>query len=251
VDTTLPALQVQVDPLTLWPPNHEMRPVHVAWQAIDLCDPHPDVTLVSITSSEPDDAPGSKDGATHGDIAGASPGEPGADIMLRAERDGDGPGRVYSLQYQARDGGGNTTPAVGVVTVPHDEGHGPDPLLLRLEPVPGSSGVQLYWPATPGAIAYDVLRGDVASMRPAAETISLGPVHMLACGTPQTSLAESAASPETGRAFFYLVQERMVDGAAGWGTESVPLPRLPASCDACCPASQAPAGAGGTGTKLR
>ena len=251
VDTTPPALELRVDPLTLWPPNHQMRPVHVTWQASDLCDPHPAVSLVSVTSSEPDDGPGSKDGATHGDIADASPGAPDSELMLRAERDGDGPGRIYTLEYQARDAGGNATTAVGVVTVPHDEGQGPDPLLLGLAPVPGSSGVRLYWPATQGATAYDVLRGDVASTRPAGETISLGAVQMLACGIPQTSLTADPAAPEIGRAFFYLVQEHTASGAAGWGTESVPVPRVPASCGECCLASQVPVGSGGTSTKQR
>src|SRR5207247_7074554 len=73
-DTMPPVLTALADPPSLWPPNHTLIPVHVSWQARDLCDPSPSVVLVSATSSEPDDAPGTGDGNTLGDIEGAQPG---------------------------------------------------------------------------------------------------------------------------------------------------------------------------------
>jgi len=119
-DTTPPTLTVLADPPSLWPPNHGLVPVTVAGQVGDLCDPNPLVALVSVTSSEPDDAPGMGDGNTTGDIAGADFGTPDAEVALRAERNGTGPGRVYQMTYRAVDAAGNSTPALAVVTVPHD-----------------------------------------------------------------------------------------------------------------------------------
>jgi hypothetical protein len=41
--------------------------------------------------------------------------------------------------------------------------------------------------------------------------------------------------PDLGKAFFYLVQELSRGRTSGFGTESAPLPREPASCEAGCP----------------
>jgi hypothetical protein len=117
-DTTPPVLAIQVDPALLWPPNHQMIPVLVGWLSRDVCDPDPGVTLVSVTSSEPDDAPGLGDGATTGDIAGADPGTADRDLSLRAERSVIGRGRIYRLTYRAADASGNATRAFAVVRVP-------------------------------------------------------------------------------------------------------------------------------------
>jgi hypothetical protein len=127
-DTLPPRLSVSTDPSTLWPANHEMVPVHVRWEAQDLCTPNPRVELISATSSEPNDAPGMWDGDTKDDILGADLGTADALVDLRAERAGTGRGRVYELTYKAADASGNTAPALAVVTVPHDQGQGPEPL---------------------------------------------------------------------------------------------------------------------------
>src|SRR5262249_26336980 len=134
IDTQPPTLTLHADPTTLWPPSHEMVPVHVSWAAPDLCDGTASVYLLSVTSSEPDDAAGNSDGATAGDIQDAAPGTPDADLTLRAERDGRGSGRVYTLTYMAADRSGNATPAIATITVPHDQGHGPEPLIMQLAP---------------------------------------------------------------------------------------------------------------------
>src|SRR4029077_9912498 len=121
-DTHAPVLSVLADPFVLWPPDHEMITVAVAWTLADTCDPSPVLTLVSVTSSEPDDAAGSGDGKTTGDSEGADAGTPDAALLLRAERDNGGTGRVYTLTYAATDASGNRAIALGVVTVPHDQG---------------------------------------------------------------------------------------------------------------------------------
>jgi hypothetical protein len=76
--------------------------------------------LQSVASSEPDDAPGGGDGATTGDVQGADVGTADVDVLLRAERDGRGPGRTYSARYRATDASGNVGTGVGTVAVPHD-----------------------------------------------------------------------------------------------------------------------------------
>jgi hypothetical protein len=42
--------------------------------------------------------------------------------MIRAERDGNGSGRIYELIYSVTDASGKSTPASAVDTMPHDEG---------------------------------------------------------------------------------------------------------------------------------
>jgi hypothetical protein len=125
-DTIPPALSVVANPPVLWPPNHALVPVDLSWQAHDICDANPSVTLVSITSSEPTSAAATVAGGGIGsDIADAQIGSPDSEVLLRADRLGTGPGRTYELTYIATDASGNATPARVVVTVPHDQSEGP------------------------------------------------------------------------------------------------------------------------------
>jgi hypothetical protein len=237
VDTTPPMLTVMADSPFLWPPNHDLVPVHLVEQVRDSCDPNPMVTLVSVTSSEPDDAPGMGDGNTTGDIAGVELGTADGEVDLRAERAGTGSGRVYQLSYQAVDASGNNTPAFAVVTVPHDRGSGPEPLLLRLEAGGTPGMVHIYWAGIPGALGYDVISGDLSQAKVENGKLSLGAVRVLARGTTETSLAEdsSGVMPATGTAIFYLIQSRTDRGGSGYGTESAPWPRVPEACEGGCP----------------
>ena len=235
VDTVPPALELATDPVSLWPPNHELRRVGVAATAHDVCDAHPVISLVSVTSSEPDDAGGNADGGTQGDIAGADGGTAVAEIALRAERSGAGAGRVYTLTYAATDASGNRAPAIAIVTVPHDLGNGPEPLLVRVESPDAAGRVRLYWPAFSGATGYDVLAGEIDQYRIVSRQISLGSTRILARGLTSTSVFDGPEMPAAGRGFFYLVQPRDPRGGLGFGTESVPYPRVPAACAGGCP----------------
>jgi hypothetical protein len=69
-------------------------------------------------SNEPDDAPGTADGATTGDITGWSAGTADVSGQLRAERSTSGHGRVYTLTYVARDVAGNQRTCTTTVSVP-------------------------------------------------------------------------------------------------------------------------------------
>jgi hypothetical protein len=106
-------------------------PVKAAWRGSDICDAVPSVVLTSVTSSEPDDVAGSRDGNTRGDIQDASIGAPDTSVVLRAERLSDGPGRVYTLTYSVTDVSGNTASALGIVSVPDDLETRPASELMR------------------------------------------------------------------------------------------------------------------------
>jgi hypothetical protein len=238
-DTQPPTLGVLAEPSVLWPPNHDLVAVETSFIAQDLCDSSAvRVELVSVTSSEPDDAAGPQDGATAQDIQQAAIGTADASMLLRAEREGKGPGRVYELIYRATDGAGNTATASGVVTVPHDQGQGPEPVLMRLEPLADGSGAQrIYWPAIHDATGYDVIRGTLSEVRRENGVTHLGAVAVLARNTTVTTVSEplTAPIPPVGEAFFYQIQERIADRATGWGSEPAPWPRQPDSCDGGCP----------------
>jgi hypothetical protein len=113
-ETNAPSLSVVMAPGTLWPPNHKRVAVDVLVTALDDTDPSPVVELVSVTSNEPDDAPGMGDGRTYGDIVVGD----WNSLLLRAERSLMGTGRVYAATYRATDACGNATVASANVLVP-------------------------------------------------------------------------------------------------------------------------------------
>jgi uncharacterized protein len=88
--------------------------VEATADADDDFDPTPAVTLVSVTSNEPDNAAGGGDGNTTNDIVILDQDS----FRLRAERDETGSGRVYTVTYRAADACDNTTTESATVTVP-------------------------------------------------------------------------------------------------------------------------------------
>jgi hypothetical protein len=116
VDTTPPGVAVALTPDALWPPDHRLIDVAANVTAGDLCGATR-ISLLSITSSEPDDAKGIGDGRTIGDIRDADPGQPDFQFRLRAERGGRRRGRVYTVIYRATDAAGNSTDAAATVEV--------------------------------------------------------------------------------------------------------------------------------------
>lgn len=120
VDTTAPIVTLRLDPPVLWPPNHKMRDIHAMLEIVEECDPEPLIELVSVTSNEPDNGLG--DGDTENDIQGVEIGTADMHFALRAERQGMGSNRIYTVVYRVTDASGNATEAEAVVTVPHDRG---------------------------------------------------------------------------------------------------------------------------------
>jgi endo-1,4-beta-xylanase len=119
VDTEPPDASLTLTPDVLWPPNHKLTTIVATLTVSDGCDPHPSVTLVSITSNEPDEGTG--DGNQPNDIQDADFGTDDRVFRLRAERSGNGSGRVYTVTYRVEDGHGNSTEVSGEVRVPHSK----------------------------------------------------------------------------------------------------------------------------------
>ena len=107
---------IRLTPNVLWPANHKYVDVGATVFTSDNFDTDVDVTLVSVTSNEPDNGKG--DGNTVDDIVIVDD----LTLKLRAERSGRGDGRIYTITYQATDDCGNTATADATVTVPHSQG---------------------------------------------------------------------------------------------------------------------------------
>ena len=118
IDRTPPSLKCSVNPTHLWPPNHRMIPVKVKARVRDSTSGAGLLTLLSATSSEPDNGTG--DGDRPHDIQGFEVGTAATSGALRAERAGGGQGRRYSLLYRATDQAGNTSQCEVAVEVAHD-----------------------------------------------------------------------------------------------------------------------------------
>jgi hypothetical protein len=115
VDTTPPEINVSADPDMIWPPNHKYVDVETVVTVHDAVDPSPTLTLVSVTSNEPDNGKG--DGNTTNDIEILGD----TSFKLRAERSGRGQGRTYTITYRATDASGNSAEASVTITVPHNK----------------------------------------------------------------------------------------------------------------------------------
>ena len=115
VDTTPPVIEaVAADPNVLWPPNHKLVKVRVMARVTDTCSATT-WKIISVTSNEPvNEEP---DWIITGDHT----------VQLRAERSGNGNGRIYTITIQAMDTSGNLSETKTVtVTVPKSKGHGDD-----------------------------------------------------------------------------------------------------------------------------
>jgi hypothetical protein len=116
---TAPPTVVTRDPAPLWPPNHRLH-------RVDLED---------CVASIGDACRGPLDIGSHAQITCCTSDEPdgGGDCVLidndsvdvRAERDGRGNGRVYTIHYAVTDDSNNTSEHTCKVTVPHSRNGAP------------------------------------------------------------------------------------------------------------------------------
>lgn len=95
----------------LWAPNHKFRLVSLSG-ATDSDGDALSYEIRSVTQDEP---------VLRG--PDAKRGERSNQVWLRAERRGTGDGRLYRIEYLARDGQGNACDGTAKVVVPHDRGH--------------------------------------------------------------------------------------------------------------------------------
>jgi len=122
LDVAAPMLSISMSPSILWPaPDHKLAVVTVTIQVEDNCDSNPTISLVSVTSNEPE-AGYIGTGDKGPDIQGADIGTDDRSFYLRAERAtfDKSTGRVYTIVYHATDTSGNTSQATTTVTVPKD-----------------------------------------------------------------------------------------------------------------------------------
>jgi hypothetical protein len=102
---------LSVTPPFLWPPNHKMKNVDVDYTSTDNC-PGPITCNVTVTSDEPQSGTGNGDQSPDWDILNDH------HIKLRAERDGNGDGRIYTIKVTCTDAHGNTASGTRTVRVP-------------------------------------------------------------------------------------------------------------------------------------
>jgi uncharacterized repeat protein (TIGR01451 family) len=125
VDTIPPVLTLNSYAPSLWPANHSYRTFAVTdfvTAASDSCNTAlgvGNVVIEKVTSDETEN--GNGDGNTTNDIVIASDCK---SVQLRAERQGGGNGRVYTITFKVSDGV-NVTRKTAKVVVPHNPGETP------------------------------------------------------------------------------------------------------------------------------
>lgn len=124
VDRTAPAIaSVRPSLEVLWPPNHELVPVHVAVDVMDACDAAPECRIVAVDLVESSRVAAKATGSTSPGATSLGPaweilGD--LDVALRAERSGTSTGRTYGITVRCTDASGNATTSQVQVSVPHD-----------------------------------------------------------------------------------------------------------------------------------
>jgi hypothetical protein len=101
-------------PAELSPPNHKLVTVTLSPTLSGTCGTAT-FAITAVTTSEPIDGVG--DGDTAPDLEMGA----GLTLKLRAERSGDGPGRVYTIWVRGSDEGGNTVVKTVTVSVPKSQ----------------------------------------------------------------------------------------------------------------------------------
>jgi hypothetical protein len=112
VDETAPVITgLQTDKTVLKVPNHKMNEVAVTYTATDNCGP---VTIaLEVSTNEPVNGTGDGNTSPDWEIINNNL------VKLRAERSGNGTGRIYTIRVTATDAAGNQTSATTEVRVPH------------------------------------------------------------------------------------------------------------------------------------
>ena len=120
IDTQKPTLAPSVNKSLLWPPNHQMVDIVIAANAVDN-NGLPVNLSAAVSSSEP--VQGTGDGDTAPDwtnpVINQATGV--ITLQLRAERSGQGNGRIYTVLVTATDASGNSSTATVDIKVPHDQ----------------------------------------------------------------------------------------------------------------------------------
>ncbi len=127
---------VLAHPNMLWPPNHQMRDVEIKYSLSDNCGA---TAVLSVTSNEP------QSGTDPQDIAGDWQIINDHFIKLRAERKGNGTGRIYTITITATDAAGNKSSKQVLVKVPHT-GPGAREISVKVFPNPTTNEFSIFSP---------------------------------------------------------------------------------------------------------
>jgi uncharacterized repeat protein (TIGR01451 family) len=122
IDNTPPVITTNGQTPSMWPPNHKYQTFQLTnfvTGASDNCGGVTinDVVIQSVTSDEIEN--GNGDGNTTDDIVISADCK---SLQLRAEREGVGDGRVYTITFKVTDMHGNVGTATAKVVVPHNLG---------------------------------------------------------------------------------------------------------------------------------
>jgi len=101
------------DKTDLWPPNHKLVDVGISYTVTDNCGPV--VTTLTVSSNEPLNGLGDGDTSPDWEVVDNH------HIRLRAERAGNGPGRIYLVTITATDSAGNSSSKTLSVRVPKSQ----------------------------------------------------------------------------------------------------------------------------------
>ncbi|HVQ39609.1 MAG TPA: HYR domain-containing protein [Pyrinomonadaceae bacterium] len=126
IDVTPPTITLNGSVITFWSPNHSYSTVDVASlvaSATDNCDAGVNLGSVYISKVTSDETEtGNGNGNTTDDIVIAADCK---SVQLRAERQGGGNGRVYTITFKVVDASGNASTATAKVTVPNSQNGNP------------------------------------------------------------------------------------------------------------------------------
>jgi hypothetical protein len=115
IDVTPPDLAgLPASGCSIWPPDHRLVSVATISATDALSGLAPGTAAVSATSNEPANGLGDGDAAPDVIVTNGV-------VRVRAERAGNGSGRVYTITFSASDLAGNQGTASGTCTVPRDE----------------------------------------------------------------------------------------------------------------------------------
>lgn len=109
--------QAYANPGCLWPPNNKFVQVSV----IGVADPDGDPVTIAITGITGDEPTASDEGSGGPKHAPDASGVGTSTASVRAERSGNGDGRVYVISFTAGDGKGGVCEGTVAVKVPHDQ----------------------------------------------------------------------------------------------------------------------------------
>lgn len=148
VDTTPPEIMLDASMTSLWPPEHDLIEAVTLWVS-DRCDAEP-IVVISVTQDEPvEDQTG--DGNFSPDAKFVyDPDGKVIGLRLRAERKGNGDGRVYLIIVIATDATGNVAKKCCAVTVPKSQSEKDLDAVAAQAAAAVAAGVPLPYDSTAG-----------------------------------------------------------------------------------------------------